>query len=107
MILGDLIVKGLNEYGLSKKQNVKVQSFSGYATEDMLDMVKPAAQHKPDGRIIHARTNDITQDINTMKNIRKIVKSIRDCSESIIVWNNQIKFPTAHGKLEIVFRPFH
>ena len=40
MILGDSVVKSLNEYGLSKKQNIKVQSFSGYTTEDMLDIVK-------------------------------------------------------------------
>ena len=33
MILGDSMVQGLNEYGLSKNQNVKVQSFSGYTTE--------------------------------------------------------------------------
>ena len=47
----------------------------------MLDIVKLAARRKPDAIIIHAGTNDITRDINTMKN-REIVKSIRDCSES-------------------------
>ena len=41
MILGHLMVKGLNKYGLSRKQNDKV-SFSGYTTEDMLDIFKPA-----------------------------------------------------------------
>ena len=82
MILGDSMVKGLNEYGLSRNQNVKVQSFSGYTTEAMLDIVKPAVKRKPDAIIIHAGINDITRDINTMKKIRKIVKSIRDCSEN-------------------------
>ena len=38
MVLGDSMVKGLTEYGLSKNQNVKVQSFSGNTTEDMLDI---------------------------------------------------------------------
>ena len=47
----------------------------------MLDIVKLPARRKPDTIIIHAATNDITRDINTMKN-RKIVKSIRDCSEN-------------------------
>ena len=37
----------------------------------MLDIVKPAAWRKPDAIIIHAVTNDITRDINMMKNIRK------------------------------------
>ena len=43
MILSDLIVKGLNEYGLLKNLNVKVQSFSGYTTKDLLYIVKAAA----------------------------------------------------------------
>ena len=87
MILGDSMVKGLNEYGLSKKRNVKVQSFSGYTTEDMLDIAKPAARRKPDAIIIHVGTNNITRDITMMKNIKKIVKLIRDCSE-----NTQVLF---------------
>ena len=47
----------------------------------MLDIAKPAARRKRDAIITHTGTNDITQDINTMKN-RKIVKSITDCSEN-------------------------
>ena len=80
MILGDSIIKGLNEYELSKNQNVKVQRFSGHTTEDMLDIVRPAERRKPDAIIIHAGANDITRDINTMKTMRKIVKLIRDSS---------------------------
>ena len=56
MNLGDSMVKDLNEHGLSENQNLKVQSFSGYTTEDMLDIVKPAAWRKPDAIIIHAGT---------------------------------------------------
>ena len=82
MILGDSMVKSLNEYGLSKNQNVKAQRFSGYTTKDVLDIAKPAARCKPDPMIIHAGTNDITRDTKTMKNIKKIAKSIRDCSEN-------------------------
>ena len=48
----------------------------------MLYIVKPAARCKPDAIKIHDGPNDITHYINTMKNIRKIVKSIRDCSEN-------------------------
>ena len=28
--------------------------------------------------MIHTRTNDLTNDVNTMKKIRKIVKCVRD-----------------------------
>ena len=39
MILSDSVVKRYNKYGLSKKQNVKVQIFSRYNTEDNLAIV--------------------------------------------------------------------
>ena len=72
MVLCDLIVKDLNEFfSLSKNQNVKVQSFSGYTRKDMLDIVKPAAQCKLGTVIIHAGTNDITRD---RRDVRKILK---------------------------------
>ena len=47
----------------------------------MLDIVKPAGRSKHDVIIIYSGTNGITTDINTMKNVRKIVKSIQECSE--------------------------
>ena len=77
------MVKSLNEYALSKKQNVKVQSFPRNTTGDMLDIVKPRS--KGEAIIIHTGTNDITRDIYTMKFIRKVVKSIRDYSKNIQV----------------------
>ena len=52
MILGDSVVEGLNEYGLSKKQNVKIQSFCRMHQGRMLDIVKPAARCKADAIII-------------------------------------------------------
>ena len=78
------MLKGLNEYELSKNQNVRVQRFSGYTTEDL---AKPAVRRKLDAIIIRAETNDITRDVNTMKNIKKTVKSIRVFSE-----NTQVLF---------------
>ena len=51
MILGDLMVKGLNEYDLSKNQNVKVQCFSRYITRGTLDIAKPDGRPKLDAVI--------------------------------------------------------
>ena len=60
--------------GYQKIKMLRYKVFSGYTTEDTLDIAKTAAERKPDATIIHAGTNDITREINTMKNIRKIVK---------------------------------
>ena len=48
----------------------------------MSAIARPAAWRRTDAIVIHAGTNLITGDINTMKSIREIVKSIKDCSEN-------------------------
>ena len=45
---------------MSKKNNVKLHSFSGAKTEDMNDFSKPWLKKKPANLIIHAGTNDLT-----------------------------------------------
>ena len=56
----------------------------------MSAIAKPAAWRRADAIVIHAGTNLITGDINTMKSIREIVKSIKDCSENTQVLLSRI-----------------
>ena len=72
MVAGNSLVKYLRLEELSsKKNNVKVITHSGSTTEDMLDhIIKPIARRKPDTLIIHTRTNDLTNGVNTMKKVR-------------------------------------
>ena len=82
MVVGDSLVKYLRREELSsKKLNVKVITHPGSTTEDMLDYIKPIARRKPDTLIIHAGTNDLTNDVNTMKKVRKLVKVVREIDE--------------------------
>ena len=48
----------------------------------MLDCIKPIARRKPDTLIIHTCTNDLTDGVNTMKKVRKLVKVVREIDES-------------------------
>ena len=48
----------------------------------MLDYIKPIARRKPDTLIIHTGTNDLTNGVNTMKKVRKLVKVVREIDES-------------------------
>ena len=59
-VLGDSIINGIEEKGLSKKHNVRLRKFPGDSTEDLLDHVKPVARKKPDLIVIHFGTNDTT-----------------------------------------------
>ena len=45
-------------------------------TVGICDYIKPELRHKPDVIIIHCGTNDIENEINTVKKIKKLVKEI-------------------------------
>ena len=78
VVLGDSIVKNLTDKGLSKSHDVKVKANPGCNTEDIIDFINPIIRRKPDLIIIHSGTNDLTNEINTMNKVKKIVKIFKD-----------------------------
>ena len=82
MVVDDLLVKYLRREGLSsKKDNVKVITHPGSTTGDILNHIKPIARRKPDTLVFHTGTNDLTNGVNTMKKVRKLVKEVRKIDE--------------------------
>ena len=67
------MLKIITGSGLAKDHRVKVRPHPGATTVDMIDYIKPELCHKPDIVILHCGTNDITNDVNTVKKIRKEV----------------------------------
>ena len=64
---------------ISKKKNhVKIKINPGAATEDIIDYVKPSIRKKPDFSLVHSETNDLTNGINTMTEIRKVVATVEE-----------------------------
>ena len=53
----------------------------------MIDYIKPELRHKPDIVILHCGTNDIANDVNTVKKMKKLVKKIEenDGSTDIVI----------------------
>ena len=83
MVVGDSMVKYLRGEDLSSKKNiVKIIAHPGSTTDDMLDYIKPVVRKKPDTLIFHTGTNDLTNGVNTMKKVRKLVKVVREIDES-------------------------
>ena len=74
VVTGDSVLHGINERGLSKHQNVKIQNFPGGTTETILDKVETLVAEKPDCIIIHAGTNDIMNGINSLNSVKKFLK---------------------------------
>ena len=60
---GDSMLSGLDERPLSVKGNVKVHAFSGSTIADLREhYIQPLLKKRPSAVIIHAGTNDASQE---------------------------------------------
>ena len=76
-IIGDSILNGLVDKGLSKNGNIKTRKYPGCTTSDMKHHVIPTIQKHPAAIIIHAGTNDITNDVESITNYKFIIDKIK------------------------------
>ena len=67
---------------LSKSGNkVNVKFCPSTKTKDITDHLRPAVRKKYDAIIIHTSTNNLTNDVNTMKHVRSITKIIEEMKD--------------------------
>ena len=77
-IVGDLLIKRDNGRGISRSHKVQIGPNPGTSTYDLIDYVKPALRKKPKALLIHTSTDDIQQEINTVKTFKKRVKEMKE-----------------------------
>ena len=83
-VVGDSIVSGLSEKGLSKRHTVKVRLHPGDTTEDLADDIKPIMRKNPDLVIIHFGTNDITNNgVNTKEKLPETIDYVPGISKKV------------------------
>ena len=76
-LVGDSIVNGIQEKGLSTKHNIRIRRCPGDTTKDLVDHVKPIARKQPDLVLFHFGTNDITNEVNTEEHMQKAIDHLR------------------------------
>ena len=69
IIVGDSLLNGIHEKGLSKNHSVKVNNIPGETSDTILDKLDDFLKNKPDGLIVHAGTNNITKGKNLLNNV--------------------------------------
>ena len=92
-IVGDSIIKHVNEREVSRDDSIKIRCHPGATTDDIIDYVRPTARKKPDTIIIHTNTNDIQNEINTFQKSRKVLtttltlkyKSLSQVSFTVVI----------------------
>ena len=84
IIVGDSLMNGINEKGLSKNHSVKVNNIPGGTSDVILQKLDNFLKNKPDGLIVHAGTNDITKGKNLLNNVKKLSSNTKVAFSSIV-----------------------
>ena len=69
IIVGDSLLNGIHEKGLSKNHSVKVNNVPGGTSDTILKKLDDFLENKRDGLIVHAVMKDITKGKNLLNNV--------------------------------------
>ena len=74
------MLSGIHERGINKDENIKVKirKYPCASSINILDHIKPSLGKAPEQIIIHAGTNDTSNNTNYLKNVKKIVKLVNE-----------------------------
>ena len=81
VVTGNSMLNGVNGKGLSKSRNVKGENYPGATSEDILDETDGLLKVKPDCLLAHAGTNDLTNNVNLLKSVKKNGQKIEEFSK--------------------------
>ena len=72
----DSIVNGVSEKGLSVNCKAKILNFLGGTSEKILKKLDDIIKEQLDDLIVHAGTNDLTNNVNLLTNVKKIFNKV-------------------------------
>ena len=105
LITGDSMLSGLDERRLSNKCNVKVRVFPGCTIADLREhYIQPLLKKQPSSVIIHAGTNDATQEgatdakiLDPLLNLRaEVERNIEGCKVILSLPTQRVDKPSAN-----------
>ena len=67
--IGDSIMNGISEEGLSVNYKVKIVNFPGSTWEKILEKLDDIIKEIPDDLMVHVGTNDITNKVSLLTNV--------------------------------------
>ena len=83
------MLNNINSRGLSKSKKVSVSNIPGATIDDI--EVEDTLKTHPDTLIVHAGTNELTKNINTMRSVKKLCEKAKRISpDTKIVFSNII-----------------
>ena len=74
------MLNNINARGLSKSKKVDVLNYPGATSSDMVNEIDEVLKGKPESLLIYIGTNDLTNNINLLTNVKKIVNKVNKTS---------------------------
>ena len=87
------MLNGIHERGTNKDENIKmkIRKYPGTSSIDISDHIKPSLRKAPEQILIHTGTNDISSNTNYLKNVKKIVKLVKEtCKDTKLSFSSVI-----------------
>ena len=75
-IVGDSMINNVTGTGISRDHAVKIRPHHETTSIDVRDYIKSKLRHRPDVIILHYGTNNISNEIKTLKKLKKLLKDI-------------------------------
>ena len=72
IIIGDSMLNNINSRVLSKSEKVEVLKFPGATSRAIVGKIDDVLNQKPESLIVHVGTNNLTNEISFLKNIKKL-----------------------------------
>ena len=75
-VTGDSMLNIICEKDLSRAHNVKVTNFPSGTSDKIVENLDDLIEKKPGDLAIHIRTNDLTNNVKLLNNVKKILKKV-------------------------------
>ena len=83
IIVGDKILSGISERGLTSKNRImKLHPNLRATNKDLVDQIEPVVRRKPNMVVLHIGTKDLTNGINTQEKVQEVIDILRSESKA-------------------------
>ena len=79
------MLNNVNGRGLSKSKKVEVINFSGATSTNIVEKIDHILEDHPKSLVVHVGTNDLTNDVNLLNNVKKIVNKTKKKSPNPVI----------------------
>ena len=80
VIIGDSMLNKINGKKLSKSKKVNVLNIPGATSGDIIGNTDEVLEGKPESLIVHVGRNGLTNSVNLLSNVQKIVHKVKNTS---------------------------